>query len=59
MHLVLGAPITAADMDAGLDAVDAVDDAVDKVYCEFEFRTRITAASCKYGLYFFLIRETS
>ena len=43
MHLVLGAPITAADMDANLDAVDAVNDAVDKVYCEFEFRTRITA----------------
>jgi hypothetical protein len=43
MHLVFGAPIAAAYMDAGLDAVDAVDDAIDKVYCKFEFRTRITA----------------
>ncbi len=43
MHLVLGAPIPAANMDTDLDAIDTIDDAVDKVYCEFEFRTRITA----------------
>jgi len=43
VHFVFGAPIAAADMDAGLNAVDAVDDAIDKVYCEIEFRTRITA----------------
>jgi len=43
MHIVLLAPVAPANMDAGADAVDAVDNAVDKVYCKFEFRTRITA----------------
>ena len=41
----LSAPVAAADVDAGTDPIDTVDDPIDQLGGVFEFGTRITAGS--------------